>query len=95
MLKVYFNLADGPEVPLGEEEFWLTAAPRVGESVCVDITPPGNAPGEQYVIGKVVDVQWSVQKRDTVDAAFPDWVTVHVWLEPYQPIEQGPSEEPQ
>jgi hypothetical protein len=85
LLKVYFHLADGPEEPLGGEEFWLTAAPCMGETVCVVFMPLGEATGQQSVFGKVVDLQWTVQQRDDGDPELPDWVTVDVWLEPFYP----------
>jgi hypothetical protein len=85
LLKVYFYLTDGPEEPLGGEEFWLTAAPRMGETVCVLYTPLEEGAGERGLFGKVVDLQWTVQKRDDGAPDLPDWVTVDVWLEPLSP----------
>ena len=85
LLKVYFYLANGPDEPLGGEEFWLTAAPRMAETVCVLYRPLGKAAGEQRLFGKVVDLQWTVQKRDDGDPEMPDWVTVDVWLTPLAP----------
>jgi hypothetical protein len=87
LLKVFFYLANGPEEPLGGEEFWLTAAPRMGETVCVLL---GEATSEQSLFGKVVDLQWTVQKRDDGDSEQPDWITVDVWLEPLSP-QPGPD----
>lgn len=81
MLKVYFYLADGPDEPLGEEEYWLSAAPRKGDTVCVVYRPPGHG-ADQNSIGKVVDLQWTIQKRDDQDSTAPDWCTVDIWLEP-------------
>jgi hypothetical protein len=85
LLQVFFYLADGSEEPLGGEEFWLMAAPRMGETVCVRFVPLGEATGEQSLFGKVVDLQWTVQKRDDGNSEQPDWITVDVWLEPLSP----------
>jgi hypothetical protein len=85
MLKVYFYLADGPDEPIGGEEFWLTATPRIGESVCIQLGPPAKAMGEECWYGKVVDIQWTVQQRDDGNSKLPDWVTVDVWLEQLSP----------
>ena len=85
LLKVHFFVTDGPDEPIGGEEFWLTAAPRIGETVCVRYAPAGKAAGEQSMFGKAVDLQWTVQKRDDGDPEMPDWVTVDVWLAPLAP----------
>jgi hypothetical protein len=84
-MKVNFYLADGPQEPLGGEEFWLTAAPRKGETVCVLYVPLGEKTGEQSLFGKVVDLQWTVLKRDDGDPELPDWITIDIWLEPLSP----------
>jgi hypothetical protein len=57
----------------------------MGETVCVLYIPPGEAAGEQPLYGQVVDLQWTVQKREDGDPELPDWVTVDVWLEPLSP----------
>jgi hypothetical protein len=89
VLKVYFYMADGPDEPLGGEEFWLTAAPRLGETVCVLYRPPGQAAGEQRFFGTVTDLQWTVQKRDDGNSELPDWVTLDAWLTPIAPNPAG------
>jgi hypothetical protein len=78
---VFFYLADGPDEPLGEAEYWLVAAPRLGETVTVLYFSPGQPPMKRHLTGEVVDVQWTVEPNDGNDAA-PDWCTVDVWLRP-------------
>jgi hypothetical protein len=86
---VYFYLADGPEEPLGEEEYWLAAVPRLGESVCVVYTPPEHPNVKHSLYGKVVDLQWTVEKRDDGNQELPDWCIVDIWVEPLPQEEEA------
>ena len=90
MFKAFFYDNKDDEVPRGEEERWITAVPRGGDTVTLVFAPSG-APSERGpYMGEVVSVQWTFEPSDT--PGDPDYCTVHITPQELQVEAPMPAE---
>ena len=77
MFKAFFYDSNDDEVPLGEEERWISAVSRIGETVTLVFAASGEPCQRRPFMGDVVSAQWTFQPSDSGDA---DYCTVDITL---------------
>jgi hypothetical protein len=82
LLKAYFYDSNDDEVPLGEEERWIEAVPRCGDTVTLVFAASGEPAKRGPFMGEVVSVQWTFEPSDTPED--PDYCTVDITLRALQ-----------
>jgi hypothetical protein len=78
LFKAFFYDSKDDEVPLGEEERWIDAVPRCGDTVTLVFAASGEPSKRRPFTGEVVSVQWTFEPSDT--AGDPDYCTVDITL---------------
>ena len=90
MFKAFFYDSKNDEVPLGEEERWIDAVPRCGDTVTLAFADSGNPSQRRLFTGEVVSVQWTFEPSDT--SGEPDYCTVDITLRELQAEASIPDE---
>jgi hypothetical protein len=78
LFKAFFYDSKDDEAPLGEEERWIDAIPRCGDTVTLVFAASGEPSVRRPFTGEVVSVQWTFEPSDT--AGDPDYCTVDITL---------------
>jgi hypothetical protein len=78
LFKVFFYDSRDDKVPLGEEERWIDAIPRCGDTVTLVFAAAGEPAERRPFTGTVISVQWTFEPSDS--AGNPDYCTVDITL---------------